>query len=218
LVPDMKVTVLKGNNNVYSSNAYIVTGDWKRIEDVNTLIDVGSDPSVIDSLQEVATGIGKSKVEQVILTHDHSDHTLILPIIRKIFNPVVYAFSPFMDGVDHVLKNGQTLRIGDREFEVIRIPGHSDDSISLYSEEDGILFLGDAPIPVRFPGGTYEPGFVNALKILCRKKIRVIYPGHGEPIKEGAYEQVKSSLGIVLQSNKRRRISNISERREVEDM
>ena len=41
----MKVTVLKGSNNVYTSNAYIVTGDWKRIEDINTLIDVGSDPS-----------------------------------------------------------------------------------------------------------------------------------------------------------------------------
>jgi len=214
----MKVTVLKGANNVYSSNAYIVTGDWKRIEDVNTLIDVGSDPSVIDSLEEIATGIGKSKVEQVILTHDHSDHTRILPLIRQIFNPEVYAFSPFMDGVDHVLKNGQTLRIGDRNFEVIHIPGHSDDSISLYSEEDGILFLGDAPIPVRFPGGTYEPGFVHALKILCRKNIRIIYPGHGEPIKEGAYDQVKSSLGIVLQSNKKGRVLSMTEGGDVENM
>ena len=199
----MKVTVLKGNNNVYSSNAYLVTGDWKRIEDLNTLIDVGSDPSFIDSLQEMATGIGKSKVEQVVITHDHSDHTRILPLIRQIFNPVVYAFSPFMDGVDHVLKNGQTLKIGDRAFEVIHTPGHSDDSISLYSEEDGILFLGDTPIPVRFPGGTYEPGFVHALEILCRKKIRVIYPGHGDPIREGSYDQVKASMDVVLQSKKR---------------
>ena len=214
----MKVTVLKGANNVYSSNAYIVTGEWKRIEDLNTLIDVGSDPSIIDSLQEIATGIGKSKVEQVILTHDHSDHTRILPLIRQIFNPVVYAFSPFMDGVDHVLKNGQTLRIGDREFEVIHIPGHSDDSISLYNAEDGIIFLGDAPIPVRFLGGTYEPGFVHALKILCRKNIRIIYPGHGEPIKEGAYDQVKSSLGIVLQSNERGRVLSMTEGGDVEDM
>ena len=199
----MKVTVLKGNNNVYSSNAYLVTGDWKRIEDLNTLIDVGSDPSFIDSLQKMATGIGKSKVEQVVITHDHSDHTRILPLIRQIFNPVVYAFSPFMDGVDHVLKNGQTLKIGDRAFEVIHTPGHSDDSISLYSEEDGILFLGDTPIPVRFPGGTYEPGFIHALEILCRKKIRVIYPGHGDPIREGAYDQVKASMDVVLQSKKR---------------
>ena len=214
----MKVTVLKGNNNVYSSNAYIVTGDWKRIEDVNTLIDVGSDPSVIGNLEEIATGIGKSKVEQVVITHDHSDHTRILPLIRQIFNPVVYAFSPFMDGVDHVLKNGQTLRIGDREFEVIHIPGHSDDSISLYNAEDGIIFLGDAPIPVRFLGGTYEPGFVHALKILCRKNIRIIYPGHGEPIKEGAYDQVKSSLGIVLQSNERGRVLSMTEGGDVEDM
>ena len=80
----MKVNVLKvkGANNVYSSNAYIVTGDWKRVEDLNTLIDVGSAPSVIDSLQEMATGIGKSKVEQVVITHDYSDHTRILPLIR----------------------------------------------------------------------------------------------------------------------------------------
>lgn len=214
----MKATVLKGANNVYSSNAYIVTGDWKRIEDPNTLIDVGSDPSIIDSLQEMATGIGKSKVEQVVITHDHSDHTRILPLIRQLFNPVVYAFSPYMDGVDHVLKNGQILRIGDRAFEVIHTPGHSDDSISLHSEEDGILFLGDAPIPVRFPGGTYEPGFVHALKVLCRKKIRVIYPGHGMPIQKDAYDQVKSSLDVVLQINKRGRVLNIPEKGKVEDM
>ena len=105
-----------------------------------------------------------------------------------------------MHGVDHILENGQTLRVGDRDCEVIHTPGHSEDSISLYCEKDGCLFLGDAPIPVRFPGGTYASSFLHALKILCGKKIKIIYPGHGEPINEGAYDQVKSSLDIVLQS------------------
>jgi hypothetical protein len=78
-----------------------------------------------------ATGLGKNAIEQVILTHSHSDHAAILPLIREKYHPVVYAYSAFA-GADIVLKDGQILHCGDRHFEVIHIPGHSDDSICLY--------------------------------------------------------------------------------------
>ncbi|MFH0999163.1 MAG: MBL fold metallo-hydrolase [Pseudomonadota bacterium] len=70
----MKIVPILGKNNVYSSNVYTVMGDWKRIEDVNTLVDVGNDPSIIEVIGKMNMGVGKSKVEQVILTHDHFDH------------------------------------------------------------------------------------------------------------------------------------------------
>jgi len=87
----MKIVPILGKNNVYSSNVYMVMGDWKRIEDVNTLVDVGNDLSIIEVIGKMNMGVGKSKVEQVILTHDHSDHTGILPLIKAAFHPKVYA-------------------------------------------------------------------------------------------------------------------------------
>jgi len=193
---------VKGNNNVYSSNSYLIMGDWKRIEDVNTLIDVGNDPSILNALQKIPAGVGKNKVDQVVLTHNHSDHTGILAMIRKVFNPRVCAFSPFFEGVDHILKDGEILLCGDSTLEVIHTPGHTEDSISLYNEKEGILFVGDSPIIIRSEGGTYDEDFIKTLKRLCRKNIQAIYFGHGEPILDGAYHLLKESLKNVETSVK----------------
>ena len=88
----MKIHRIKGNGNVYTSNVYYVTGDWKSIGDVNTLIDVGADPSLIAVLDEFSGGVGKKKVEQVILTHCHSDHTAMLSHVKRKYDPVARAF------------------------------------------------------------------------------------------------------------------------------
>lgn len=193
----MKIVHVPTSGKVYTSNVYLVQGYWKRIQDVNTLVDVGSDPVVLDSLESIATGVGKRKVELVILTHAHSDHYANLPMIKKAFNPVVCAFSPFMTGVDHYLKDGELLRLGDAMFEVLHTPGHSEDSICLYNEPEGILFVGDTPVIIRSPGGTYEPRFVQSLERICRKKVNTIYFGHGEPLTHDVEKQLRRSLDIV---------------------
>lgn len=193
----MKIAPIKGKNNVYTCNVYLVMGDWKKLEDVNTLIDVGNDPTIIEVLQNMNAGVGKNKVEQVILTHSHSDHTAILPLIRKAFDPVVCAFSPFMDGVDRVLHNGDTLHVGDREFEVIHTAGHSEDSITLYNEDEAVLFVGDAPLIIRSTGGTYEEGFKQSLKRLCEKNIQTMYFGHGDPLTRDVDQALRTTLKMV---------------------
>lgn len=196
----MKIICIPGATHLYSSNAYFVCGDWKRIEDINTLIDVGSDPNIVPIINSLDTGIGKKKVEQVILTHCHSDHTAALPAVIAAFHPKVCAFSPFIDGIDQVLKNGDRLRIGERMCEIIHTPGHSSDSISIYVEDEEILFVGDAPMVIRTVGGGYEENYVNALKDICRRKIREIYFGHGAPLLKDAQSTILESLKNVRKS------------------
>ncbi len=196
----MKIIQIKGSDHVYTSNVFLILGDWKRIEDINTLVDVGSDPGIVHTIDQLNTGIGKNSVEQVIITHNHSDHTSILPLIRKTFNPKIYAFSQFLEGVDQVLKNGDKLRVGDRTCEIIHTPGHSSDSISLYIEEDEVLLVGDAPLVIRSVGGAYEDDFVQALKGLCQRKIRKIYFGHGDPVLQDAHTLLVESLRNVRKS------------------
>ncbi|MDY6875186.1 MAG: MBL fold metallo-hydrolase [Chloroflexota bacterium] len=181
---------------IYSSNVYLIRGDWNAIEDVNTLIDVGNDPAVIERIRATPTGVGKKAVEQVILTHGHFDHTALLPAIREAFDPVVYAHSMFVNA-DRILKDGQTLRCGDRMFKVIHTPGHSSDSICLYCEEDGVLFVGDTPVLIRSSDGSYEEDFVHALERLCRQDVRAIYFGHGDPVTDGGKALMCISLENV---------------------
>ena len=196
----MKIIPILGNKNVYSSNVYMILGDWKHIGDMTTLVDVGNDPSIIDMIKTMNTGVGKHKVDQVILTHDHSDHTGILPLIKAAFHPKVYAFSQFMEGVDHILKHGDMLRMGDCDFEVLHTPGHSSDSICLYNKEHGDLFVGDTPVIIRSGGGAYENGFYQAMMDLCRRHIKTIYFGHGDPLVQNAQDVLRTSLKIVRKS------------------
>ena len=70
----MKVISLKRHPKAYSCNAYLVLGSWNRLEDMNTLVDVGIDGFVIDEIERISTGCGKKPVEQVVLTHGHFDH------------------------------------------------------------------------------------------------------------------------------------------------
>jgi glyoxylase-like metal-dependent hydrolase (beta-lactamase superfamily II) len=181
---------------IYSSNVYLILGDWSAIEDVNTLIDVGNDPAIMGRIVLAPTGVGKKAVEQVILTHGHFDHAALLPTIRESFAPRVYAHSTFA-GADVIARDGQTLRCGDRLFKVIYTPGHSDDSICLFCQADGVLFVGDTPVVIRSVDGTYEERFVRALERLCQLDVHAIYFGHGDPVMEGAQALLAESLRNV---------------------
>jgi glyoxylase-like metal-dependent hydrolase (beta-lactamase superfamily II) len=199
----LKIIPVKGHRDVYTSNVYMIQGDWKRIADINTLIDVGNDPSIIEAISAIDTGVGKKKVEQVILTHGHSDHTGILPLIIKEYDPVVYAYSPFMEGVTQTVRDGAMLRIGENNFEIIHTPGHSSDSISLYNEDHQVLFVGDTPVIIRRADSWHEKDFVNALKKLCQKKVKSIYFGHGDPVLNGGHSLLIESLSNIRNSTKK---------------
>jgi glyoxylase-like metal-dependent hydrolase (beta-lactamase superfamily II) len=196
----MKVMNLSTKSKIYTSNVYLLTGDWNGIKDVNTLVDVGRDPTVIEAIYQASTGVGKTKVERVILTHNHYDHSSLLPQIKNQFKPHVYAYSSSLEGVDTYVKGGEIIKIADRMGEIIYTPGHSNDSICLYVEEEGILFAGDTPLIIRTPGNSYEPGFIKALEYICRKNINTIYFGHGSPLTKDCNEALQETLQNVRKS------------------
>ena len=187
----MKVLNLTEHSQLYTANAYLVTGDWNTLEDVNTLIDVGRDPAILDEIENASTGVGKVRVAQVILTHGHYDHSEMLPVIRAKYHPRVYAFSAALPGVDGLLKDGQQLRIGDRYATVIYMPDHSSDGIMLYCEAEGVLFAGDTRIDLLSSGMLHQPEYYVALARLRGKPLRAIYFGHGAPRTEHPAEIIE---------------------------
>lgn len=198
----MKVINLTKDSNVYTSNVYLVTGDWNTLKDVNTLIDVGADSTIIGKINTASTGVGKKQIEQVILTHCHSDHTSLLKQIKEMYTPQVLAFSSNLEDVDLILYGGEIIEAGDRVFEVIHAPGHSSDSICLYCEEEETLFVGDSPVIINSVDGTYSESYIKVLESLCQKQISTIYFGHGKPLKQGCKEALLNSYKNVVKKRK----------------
>ncbi len=197
----MKNINLTENSPVYTSNVYLLTGTWNALSDVNTLIDAGRDPRIIQRLQEASTGVGKRKVEQVILTHAHYDHTGMIKVLKEAYNPTILAFSSTLDGVDHVLMDGERIKAGDGNLAVIHMPGHSTDSILLYDEDNKVLFAGDTPLIITSPGSDYDETFIRTFWRLCNLDIQTIYFGHGEPCHEHAMEVLRSSYQMICCKN-----------------
>ena len=195
----MKVICLKGNSQKYTCNAYLVLGSWNTLEDTNTLVDVGTDASIIEEIEKINTGVGKRPVEQIILTHEHFDHAGGIMEIKQKYNPKIYAYKDFK-GVDEVLRDGQIITMGDRQFEVIHTPAHSSDSLCLYCEQEKVFFSGDTPVRVMTVGGSYSEEFINALEKITRRNIQTIYSGHDKPIREKVRDMMVETLKNIKSS------------------
>jgi glyoxylase-like metal-dependent hydrolase (beta-lactamase superfamily II) len=195
----MRVICLKNDQNVYSCNSYLVRGDWNRIEDMNTLIDAGATRVLTEEIKRIPTGFGKQPLDQILLTHNHSDHTAGLMEIKNKYNPAVYAYAKF-EGVDRLLNDGQMILIADREFEVIHAPGHSSDSVCFYCAKEKVLFSGDTTLHIMSLGGSYEEAFIAVLDRLAGLDIKTIFSGHDDPITSFASDMIRNTLENVRKS------------------
>jgi len=190
----MRITNLTENSGIYTSNVYLVRGTWNAIDDVNTLVDVGRDIRVIQALRDAGTGVGKKKLDRVLLTHSHYDHCEVLAKVKDTFSPEVYAVSSAPKQVDVILRNHQTLRLGDMDFEVILCGAHSSDSACFYSHDSGVLFSGDTPLIAQCSDVEYTEAYADTLRYLVSCGITTIYPGHGAPIVGHCNALLKSTL------------------------
>ncbi len=177
----MRILRLKSNPREYTCNSYLILGDHNHPEDVNTLIDPGMDDFILHELDSISTGIGKKRVEQILLTHEHFDHHGGVRKIRARYEARVMAFAE-VEGVDRKLYGGEVLPAGDQKLIVLHTPGHSKDSLCFYFPNSYILFSGDTQLNIQMPGGAYPYEFKNTLEKLATLRIESAYPGHGEPI------------------------------------
>ncbi|MBW2031379.1 MAG: hypothetical protein JRJ31_20155 [Deltaproteobacteria bacterium] len=46
----MRIVNLTSDSNTYTSNVYLLLGDWRAMDDVNTLVDVGRDQGVTEKM------------------------------------------------------------------------------------------------------------------------------------------------------------------------
>jgi glyoxylase-like metal-dependent hydrolase (beta-lactamase superfamily II) len=195
----VKIFQLKKNPNEYTSNAFLVLGSWNRLIDENILIDTGSDAYILNDIKTINTGVGKTPVDKIILTHCHFDHIGGITQIKKLYHSEVLANNKF-DGVDRTISDGDILKLGDCYFEVIFTPGHSSDSICLYCKTEGVLFSGDTTLRINTIDESYTEDYIETIEKLSRLKINIIYPGHGLPITEKPGEMIIKTLRNIKNS------------------
>ncbi|WP_319578565.1 MBL fold metallo-hydrolase [uncultured Methanospirillum sp.] len=196
----MQIRNLTGQSTEYTSNVYHITGDYLQLSDQSSLIDVGRDVSILGELRSIRTGIGKKPVDQIFLTHSHFDHAGLLHEILDRYPVPVYAHPESRVQGIIPLDDRQVVYIGDHNCEVIWGRTHSEDSVCYFCHDDGVLFSGDIPIRIYTDDGVYDPAFLPVFEQICSYEVREIYPGHGDPIREGVRHMLEESLRNLKRS------------------
>ena len=159
-----------------------VTWQGRPFPDANLLLLRGHRPTLVDSgfvghAQETAewVRVHTGDLALVVNTHWHSDHVGGNALLQAT-GAGIAASAPDADAVarrdpgccqaeyldqpvgpytvDEPLGDGQVLRLGEADWEVVRTPGHTPGHLSLWQPEGRLLMIGDAL-------SDYDVGWVN---------------------------------------------------------
>jgi len=124
-----------------------------------------------------------AKLEAVLITHHHSDHTAGIAALKEagavIYGPKAEAAQ--IEGLDRLLEDKQQFAIGRFDFEVIATPGHTLGEISYFLPGERIAFTGDTLFSLgcgRIFEGNAPMMFRSLQKLTALPLKTKIYCGH----------------------------------------
>jgi glyoxylase-like metal-dependent hydrolase (beta-lactamase superfamily II)/rhodanese-related sulfurtransferase len=119
----------------------------------------------------------------VIETHTHADHLSGAAELRvRTGSEVLLSERATSEVATRRLRDGDRVRLGDHDIEVIASPGHTDDSVSL--RVDGALLTGDALLIGGAGRTDFQNGSPEALYATLQGRFAslpgdlIVYPGH----------------------------------------
>lgn len=183
----MKIENLTGNAEDFTGNV------WCFSEEETALVDVG-EGDCWNRIKEI------KKVDKVVITHSHHDHIKNLEKLVERFNPEIYAYNPSNLPVNaEELSEEDKVTLAGVSFSVFHTPGHKDDSICLYSQEEKVLFTGDLIFPEGSFGRTAlaegdRDLLIESIEKITGLEVERMYCGHGDAATENVESQIKRSL------------------------
>ena len=205
------VEVHKVSGTANDGNVYLV------LDDRPILVDAGMVAG--PTLKNIKKYIDPQKIETIVLTHCHHDHSGAAPEIKEAtgaklmlsekevgcvgddLTTVSYLFGQEAPEykVDGTVSNGMVLDIGKWKLEVLETPGHSEGSICLYERTEKVLFSGDTVFPDGNIGRTDMYGgdtikLIKSIERLTGLDVKTMYPGHMEITDREVNRQIQMSL------------------------
>jgi len=205
------VEVHKVSGAAFDGNVYLIL-DRRPI-----LVDTGMMAG--PTLKNIKKFIDPGKIEMIVLTHCHHDHSGAAPALKEATGArlllsekeagavgddmasVAYLFGQQAADykVDETLKEGMVLDIGEWKLRVLETPGHSLGSLCLYEEKEKVLFSGDTVFPDGNIGrtdmfGGDTPELVRSIERLTALDVKTMYPGHMEVTSRDVNRQIQMSL------------------------
>jgi glyoxylase-like metal-dependent hydrolase (beta-lactamase superfamily II) len=115
------------------------------------------------------------------------------------FDPSAFRIAPVT--ATHHVEGGDVIDLGEREFQVLLLPGHTHGSIGLWDEAAEVLFSGDviydAELVDTLPESSVEE-YVRTMWRLLDLPVSVVYPGHEEPF---GRERLRELAGAYLREH-----------------
>eukprot|EP01006_Ploeotia_vitrea_P036728 TRINITY_DN66046_c2_g7_i1.p2 TRINITY_DN66046_c2_g7~~TRINITY_DN66046_c2_g7_i1.p2 ORF type:complete len:304 (+),score=23.79 TRINITY_DN66046_c2_g7_i1:38-949(+) len=167
------------------SCTYLVGTGNRRI-----LVDTGEGKKeYVQSLQE-ALSENNCKISHVVLTHRHRDHTGGLPDVLSMADglEVVKLRSPYDKdslGVTQWINDNATIQAEGATLRALHTPGHIEDHICLWLEEEKAVFSGDNILGTGTTVFKNLKQYLGSLRRILDTKPEIIYPGHGPVITDG---------------------------------
>jgi glyoxylase-like metal-dependent hydrolase (beta-lactamase superfamily II) len=165
-------------------NAWVIGDDEEVI-----VVDPGTDA------RAVFDAAGDREILAVICTHGHADHVeTALEVAERDEAPValhpkdrLFWREVHGDQLPEIeMEEGGAFEVADVTLDVLHTPGHSPGSVSIYCEDLGVVFSGDAlsadgprPHDGEFPDFAGQLSSIGAELLTLPGDTRVL-PGHGE--------------------------------------
>ena len=159
------------------------------------LIDAGQGrPAHLDLLRQ-HLGQQQARLEQVLVTHAHSDHAAGAAAIREAYPHVRFRKQrwPGQDerfAVDwQSLPDGTSIDLGGDTLVALHTPGHSPDHMAFWHEGSGTLFAGDlvmatGTVLIEASRGGDLSAYLASLTRIQALRPRRVLPAHGPAIDE----------------------------------
>jgi len=205
------VEVHKVSGAAFDGNVYLI------LDERPILVDAGM--MAAPTLRNIKKLIDPQKIEMIVLTHCHHDHSGAAPELKAVTGArlllsekevgavgddlatVAHLFGQQAPAyqVDETLKEGMVLDIGEWKLEVMETPGHSTGSLCLYEPQAKVLFSGDTVFPDGNIGrtdmyGGSTPDLVASIERLTGLDVEIMYPGHMEITGRDVKRQIQMSL------------------------
>ncbi len=104
-------------------------------------VDPALDEPVLQALEERGWGL-----THILITHHHGDHTGGNEALKRATGCTIVGAgndAGRIPGIDVRVRDGDSVRVGDRSARVFEVPGHTSGHVAYWFERDRALFSGD---------------------------------------------------------------------------